>query len=330
MKSRLRPILDTVGVTIIILVAVLLYWSMTKRGVLVPTEPIRNLVSAEDTPPPPPGKAPKTNGTIEVASQPAATSTRAPRPESSPTQQNQMTNPVNEVKETKETSDQIEATESIVNVAEKPTPTEKPAPALRRNPLGGTPEQTRTSPSSATLPEVTTQDETIARHWMTSTNNRPTIQVAYRPSEIIERLSRGDGLLIASAPDGAGGRREFRLAGHPKADADFVALSPAVASRFSNFGIALNNSGEIASITAPLGRYFGQDFFTVELVPDYKLAKSIFTEVSRALRALEHGNRQGIVIEGRLHPVGSGKVFSVSRIRWRTGELRFGLPEAVN
>lgn len=324
MKSRLRPILDTVGVTVIILLAVMFYWSMTKRGVLVPTEPIRKMVSVEDTPSSSQGTSAKTDGVLGVASKIEPTSASAARAEPSPPQQNEKVNPAKEEVETKETSDSIDATKSNVTVAEEP------APALRRNPTGGAPERTRPSHSLTTLPEVMPKDKIIANHWMTSTNDRPTIHVAYHPSEIIERLSQRDGLLVASAPDGKGGRQEFRLAGLPKPDGKFVTLTSEVRSQFADFGIALHNVGRIGSIAAPLQRYFDKAQFTVEFVPNPQLATSIFTEVSRAIRTLDQENRQEVIIYGRIHPPGEGRAFSVYRLRWPNGELNFKTHEASN
>ncbi len=191
-------------------------------------------------------------------------------------------------------------------------------------PTPTTPVATNTASSQSTalaavvLAAATWQDENAARRWAVSTNDRPTVRVFYTRGAIIQLLAAGRGILIASAGGpGQERRREFCLVSPPAANPEYVTFTASHASRFAKFGIALHRQGELARLAAPLPAYFSGAEYALEFVPDHSLARIIFTQISRAMRAVDPrpANQAQLVFEGELRLEAGEPDFVIQKLR---------------
>ena len=105
------------------------------------------------------------------------------------------------------------------------TPPVLPNPASTAEPLS-------INPPSPQPKAVTSIEEALARHWLTSTNDRPSIRVHYDPADILRLVELGRGLMIA-AGSSTSGLRELYLLSKPSAPPLFAPYTESVAERFS-------------------------------------------------------------------------------------------------
>lgn len=209
-----------------------------------------------------------------------------------------------------------------INREPPPTPTTPVVTNASRSQL--------TASAAVVLPAATWQDENVARRWAVFTNDRPTVRISYTRRDIVQLLTAGRGILIASAGgQGQERRREFCLVSPPATNPEYVTFTSSHASRFAKFGIALHREGELARLAAPLPAYFSGAEYTLEFVPDHSLARIIFTQVSRAMRAVNPPptNQANVVFEGELRLEAGQPDFVMTKVRAGNREHDFACKE---